>query len=138
MVITTVKQIRFKKRPVVNTEFFTLALAPSYCQRARYLNVFPYRKRSRLEKAMLIFGCDVIYLANLMNATLPMLMANRDWKTKWFPEVWRTALATVGLSQTDFIKLEEFKDVTNSEMFQIFGTLYDSRIYNLIKKGYYK
>lgn len=138
MELKTIKQIRFKRKPVVARDLFSDAIKPSYCEWSRMLRLFPYRKRSRIEKAMLLFGCQVIYLATLVDTDIPSLLVNYDWRRQWFPKLWANSLAITHLPQTDFQAIKTYEESVSSDLFLIFGPKFDSRIFNLIKKGYYK
>lgn len=138
MELKTIKQIRFKKKPAVLTDLFSEATQPNYCQWKRMIRLFPYRKRSRIEQAMLLFGCQVIYLATLVDADIPALLVHSDWRRRWFPKLWANSLTITGLAQTDFQAIKTYEETVSSDLFLIFGTKFDSRIFKIIKKGYYK
>lgn len=133
-----IKPIRFKRPAVVNTNLFEASLKPKFFNTDNTLAMFPHRKRSRLEQAMLIYGSHVIYLSAVLEKPLTAFMANRSWASHWFPLIWESSKKSVGLAETDFAKLGKLIEQTSSDLFLIYGGIYDSRIFNYIKKGVVK
>ena len=136
--LTIAKPIRFKRPAVVNTDLFTRVNQKDFFNTRNQLSLFPHRKRCRLEQAMLMFGSHVVYLSAVMEKPIIAFMANRAWASHWFPLIWESSKKSVGLAETDFDKLKNLVEQVSSDLFLIYGGIYDSRIFNYVKKGVVK
>lgn len=138
MVVVTLKQLRFRRKPVVNTSLFEAAMSPNFCRWANYVDMLPWRQRSKLEKAMIMYACHIQYLCVSLETTSKRILSHRDWQHKWLPKLWQTVCRINSISRTNYSKLDDSLDNVNKELFYLFGASYDSRIFSIIKKGFYK
>ena len=128
--------LRRKGRPVVVSQNLLLAqLKKDYCRWRNYITLFDYRKRSNLEKAMLIYNCHVRYLATVYDVDINYFLGLPQWVNRWLPMLWHEIAKSNGLPKTDFNKLASLMPEVQSDIASLFPLTLNNRYYTILKKG---
>ena len=104
-----------------------------FCKWNGYIDLFNYRKRSRLEQAMIVYICHIRYLLVLFETSATKLLSYPKWVNQFLPKIWNTISGYYGVTRFKWDSLMDLIPLIQEEQDKYFSEPIDSRVFYLLK-----
>lgn len=113
-------------------------LTREYFETNRYLSLYQWRHRQRLEAAMLIYITHIRCIMTVTGFSCEKLLGSHKWTASLLPLIWQNISKFYKLGHFDFGKLLDYIPAVQKDYQSIFAEPIDSRVFYLLKKGLVK